>query len=389
MLTFARMRQFFRAAEQARATGAGAVPAPVAASPMRQTFFDLTAGVAAAASRRDWDAAIDLARQAGAMAERLGDPDLLYEAAKSLQRLEVFDRAWELFCVGHRIRWLAGKPEWDGGELSGRTLLIRSTDYQPGDLLRFARLIGHASRRAGARRCIVLTEDKLVGLLRRNFPAVEFGVEGRDHEAALAAADTVTTLEALCRLFANDWSAILRSFVRLVADPTLTAQFRQRYRGDPERPVIGIAWWSGNAVKDVPSIEDWANLMRRVPGTFVSLQYGEAAAAVVHFTAALGDRFVVDATVDPAGERDRFAAQVAALDAVVTIPQTCAHLAGALDVPTVVLLDDRFHLSWPQIGSATPWYPNMTVVRKRDRTWGDTLDAGAGHLARVLADRPR
>jgi hypothetical protein len=381
MLTFARMRQLLRTGERASGRGVGASSAP----DLRKTFRDLTTEVAAAASRRDWDAAIGLAWDAGEIAERLGDPDSLYEAAKSLQRLEVFDRAWELFCAGHRVRWLAGKPEWDGGDLAGRTLLIRSTDYQPGDLLRFARLIGHASRRAGARRCIVLTEDKLVGLLRRNFPDVEFGVEGRDHEAALAAADAVTTLEALCRLFANDWSAIVQSFVPLVADPELTAHFRQRYRGDPDRSAIGVAWWSGNAVKDLPSIEDWANLMRRVPATFVSLQYGQAAAAMAHLASALGDRFIVDATVDPAGERDRFAAQVAALDAVVTIPQTCAHLAGALDVPTIVLLDDRFHLSWPQITSATPWYPNMTVMRKREQTWGQVLDAAAGQLERLLA----
>ena len=68
-----------------------------------------------------------------------------------------------------------------------------------------------------------------------------------------------------------------------------------------------------------------------------------------------------------------------------TIPQTCAHLAGALDVPTIVMLDDRFHLSWPQITSATPWYPSATIIRKRDRTWGQMLDDAAGHLARVLA----
>jgi hypothetical protein len=155
----------------------------------------------------------------------------------------------------------------------------------------------------------------------------------------------------------------------------LAAQFRQKYRENSFQPLIGISWYSANPYKDMPALEDWKTFMERVSATFVSLQHGEKAGLAGYFGDALGCRFLVDSSVDPMGDRDRFAAQIAALDAVVTIPQTCAHLAGAVGVQTVLLLDDLFHLGWPQIRATTPWYPATSLVRKRNRSWAAVFES--------------
>jgi hypothetical protein len=357
-----RIRRFFRFESS-----------PSAADP-RQALTELFQRTADAAARHDWDDAIALAREAGALAERINEPYLLHEAARALQRLQVFDRAWELYRRYCRILWINGKPEWDGRDLSGRTLLIRPGEHHIGELIRFARLIGQASQCSGAARCIALTEDKLVGLMQRNFPGVTFAIEQRQPADTLPAADAVATFETLCTYFANDWAAIASTFVPLKSDPALTRELWQRYHDGGGRPVIGVSWWSSNGQKDLPSKEHWLSLMQRVPATFVSLQYGDAAADIGEFQAALGDRFIVDATIDPTGDRDRFAAQVAALDGVVTIPQTCAHFSGALNIPTIVILDDRFHLSWPQMSDRTPWYPETRLSRRRGRPWSLVME---------------
>lgn len=357
---------------------------PLSAGDTQEALRDLFGRTAAAAGRHDWHSAEALAREAGALAERLNEPHLLHEAARALQRLEVFDRAWELYRAYCRVLWIDGKTEWDGSNLSGRTLLIRPGEHHIGELIRFARLIGHARRRSGASRCIALTEDRLVGLMQRNFPDVEFALEQRQPADQLPAADAVATFETLGTHFANDWAAIAGTFTPLKSEPTLTATLRQCYRDGHRRPLVGVSWWSSNAEKDLPSSDAWLDLMRRMPVTFVSLQYGNAAGTAAEFRASLGDRFIVDSEIDPTGDRDRFAAQIAALDVVVTIPQTCAHFSGALDVPTVVVLDDRFHLSWSQIRTETPWYPRTALVRKRGRPWSDVMHEAEHQLNALM-----
>ena len=58
-----------------------------------------------------------------------------------------------------------------------------------------------------------------------------------------------------------------------------------------------------------------------------------------------------DATIDQMTDIDGFAAQIAALDAVVTISRTAAHVAGALGIPCIVVRDDKPILAWPVAGS--------------------------------------
>ena len=54
---------------------------------------------------------------------------------------------------------------------------------------------------------------------------------------------------------------------------------------------------------------------------------------------------------------DGFAAQVAGVRGVLTISNTTAHLAGALCVPCVVILDNGSITNWPDHGDTTPLYP--------------------------------
>ncbi|HVJ51938.1 MAG TPA: tetratricopeptide repeat protein [Aliidongia sp.] len=97
-----------------------------------------------------------------------------------------------------------------------------------------------------------------------------------------------------------------------------------------------------------------------LPASFVSLQLGEAGRgwAPPPGTAAL----------DPTGELVDFAdtaALVSALDLVITVDTSVAHLAGALGKPVWVL--SRFSSCWRWLmGRAdSPWYPTMRIFRQR------------------------
>jgi ADP-heptose:LPS heptosyltransferase len=91
---------------------------------------------------------------------------------------------------------------------------------------------------------------------------------------------------------------------------------------------------------------------------------------------------VVDASVDQLLDMDRFAAQVASLDTVVTISCTAAHLAGALGVPTILLLEEYEAQPWPYAGERSPWYPRLRILRREGReAWADVMRRAAAAIA--------
>ena len=76
-----------------------------------------------------------------------------------------------------------------------------------------------------------------------------------------------------------------------------------------------------------------------------------------------------------------FAAQVAAMDLVVSISNTTAHIAGALGVPTWVLLSEVPLWRWFQDETNSPWYPSVQLFRQRRRQgWLEVMSEVASAL---------
>jgi len=73
---------------------------------------------------------------------------------------------------------------------------------------------------------------------------------------------------------------------------------------------------------------------------------------------------LIDRTVDQLTYIDRFAAQVAAMDMVISIDNSTAHLAGALGVPVWVLLPHLPEWRWMLDREDSPWYPTMRLFRQ-------------------------
>ncbi len=75
-----------------------------------------------------------------------------------------------------------------------------------------------------------------------------------------------------------------------------------------------------------------------VPGVkFVNLQYGDCGNKLASFRAQTGHQVDHWLDSDPVRDLDDFAAQVAALDLVISVDNSTIHLAGALGVPTMAI----------------------------------------------------
>jgi hypothetical protein len=329
------------------------------------------------------DAIIKSVLDAADIAESERNADKLRIFSGSLLRLEHYGQAWELCVRAFALEQQGLVPEWEGSDLADRSILVR---YSPreriGEELRLSRFIAPVAQRA--RRCIVLAEPRLVPLLRRSFAGVDVRPRGIDDDAALAEVDVAAYYETIAFHLAKTAEEVRRSFVTLRPDPLRVASIRQRYRRLSDSPLIGISWWSSNKGKDLPTLEDWAPLLRWKEAGIVSLQYGDIEHDVEVLQNLADGRVIHDVEIDQLTDLDGFAAQVAALDAIVSISNTTIDMAGMLGVPTIHICDDRFRSSWPPSGPSS-WYPGMVFLHKQHRSWSDVLAEAAKRLEQMVS----
>jgi len=90
--------------------------------------------------------------------------------------------------------------------------------------------------------------------------------------------------------------------------------------------------------------------------------------------------------LDQQGQFDSFAmtaAAIKALDLIITVDTSIAHLAGALGVPTWLLLSWDPDFRWGLKGSQTIWYPNVRIFRQpRFRDWQSVINTVMVELER-------
>jgi hypothetical protein len=106
---------------------------------------------------------------------------------------------------------------------------------------------------------------------------------------------------------------------------------------------------------------------------------------------------VIGTRRDPLGKRitlperndlDGTAALVVALDLVISVDTSLAHLAGALGKPVWVLLPFAPDWRWRMHGDTSAWYPTATLFRQTVAgDWSGPVDAIAAALRRLVATR--
>ncbi|RUV31683.1 MULTISPECIES: hypothetical protein [unclassified Mesorhizobium] len=348
-----------------------------------RSVLEQQAKVDALIVRRDWTGLEASTNEMAIMADRVRDPELMQKAGQAFERLGNFARAAELRLSARRQRKGKAANEWTGEDLGSDTLLIDLVEDDPrslGRVIRHARLAGAAA--GCAQSATIRVEPRLVSLVQRTFPNATV-VPAQQNVVG----DKFATFENLAWVFGRDAERLAADFVPLRVDPELVQTFRKRYRSMTDLPLVGLSWGSKSHTKDVPDFPEWARFIAQTHATFVSLQYGQIKPALRRLRNGNDARLIYDDSVDQMVDMDRFAAQIAALDAVVTISNTAAHLSGALGVPTIFLIDDKFQTAWPVIGDRTPWYPKGLVIRKEGRAWSVVLDDVGRRLSSILTVR--
>jgi FkbM family methyltransferase len=357
--------------DQGRMADAEAVAAHALALRPGQASLLYNAGVVEKDDGRPERAVVLFSR---ALAVDPTNPDTLWDRALALLQMgryaegfPAYEARWGLKRAHKRKIPL---PRWDGAPLQGRTIFL-SDEQGFGDVLQFARFIPEVKRR-GAGRIIVECQPQLMRLIGL-IPVVDAVVA---REKTVPEADVFVPLLSLPAIFATT----LQTLPARV--PYLTAPAPVRRLPDDGRRKVGLVWAGKPTPRDrscplellLPRLGD--------PRTALySLQVGPRAADLTTLGA---DALVTD--LGPAlHDFAETAAILTQLDLLITVDTAVAHLAGALGVPTFLLLRYTSDWRWFDRIATSPWYPSFRLFRQTTpNQWGEALDAMEQALAEVM-----
>ena len=277
------------------------------------------------------------------------------------------------------------QPAWNGQPLNGKTILLYS-EQGLGDTLQFVRYAPLVKQFGGT---VILQCHKALFHLLQNVPGVDNLITEADETPAF---DMHAALMSLPGIFKTNIDTIPATVPYLSASEPLVEKWKSRlsaYKGFK----IGINWqgsvtFRGDRFRSIP-LQNFAPLSQVPNVHLISLQKGVGATQL----ADVQDLFPV---VDFADELDQHsgpfmdtAAVIKNLDLVVTSDTSIAHLAGALSVPTWVVLPPVPDWRWLLNRADNPWYPTIKLFRRTSQDWSLVfLEIEQALRAMVAKDAP-
>jgi tetratricopeptide (TPR) repeat protein len=278
----------------------------------------------------------------------------------------------------------AGASYLDDSPLQPGVRVLLYSEQGLGDCLQFSRFIPRLIQR-GATVSLVCPRS-LHPLLQTLSPLLNL----LSSDDAPPACDVVGGLPSLPWALGLQQHEATAVIPYLWPNPARVAAWRQRL--DPRhRPRIGVAW-SGQAGRD---LDRCRHTRRRIPlALFAGLCQVAADFHALQKDVSTEDRVLLaEYGIHWHGEQladfADTAALMAAMDGVISIDTSVAHLAGALGTPLWVLLPLTTDYRWTATEAATPWYPTARLYRQSSPgEWEPALQAVIVDLQHALAQGP-
>ena len=272
------------------------------------------------------------------------------------------------------------EPEWRGEPLAGRTLLLFA-EYGLGDAINFVRYVPEVAATSGGR-IILQVQPALASLLRTMAPDVAVFARGEP----LPPFDLQLPLLSLPRIFRTTVDTIPAAVPYLHPDPDKLARWRQAL-ADVTALKVGVVWagnpaHKGDHQRSLPAETVLPRLL--MPGVQLYSLQKEPRPDDAPLLARLADD-VVD-LAPTLGDFADTASAIRALDLVIAVDTSVAHLAGALGRPVWMLCPYALDWRWLRDRADTPWYPTMRLFRQdKPQAWERVLARLSAELARVAA----
>lgn len=272
-------------------------------------------------------------------------------------------------------------PEWFGTtDISGKTLLIYH-EQGYGDQIQFVRYAGLIQERANCR--VIVWVDENIAPLFRNLPKilgivpVTNGREGQnvpEHDVNIPFCSLPLAYGNLSGMFAPP---PFQPYLKL----SVSTQAEWKNRLNSEKLNIGFAYCGNKAHgrdkhRSIP-IETFQELFE-MDAQFHCLQkfFPDEDREI------LRSHTNVSVWSDAIKTFEDAAYLTDSMDIVIAVDTSVAHLSGALNKSTYLLIDSECDFRWLYEGATTAWYPAVLIVRQQtDEDWSNTLE----NFTRLLA----
>lgn len=295
--------------------------------------------------------------------------------------------AWEhkayLYGQHLNVRIYKDEGEWDGTK--GQTVVV-NCDQGLGDQIMFSQCL--TQLQADCKKVIVECSARMVDYFKSNFPGVT--VYGTLKEKSANWPDEEDIDAHVHISFLGKWyrrkDADFPRKAYIKPDEALVSKWIQWLAQFPG-PHVGIAWQGGIQVtqKHLRSVtlEQFEPILS-LPGKFIDLSYHDSTSEIARWNIQQKTQ-IVRPPLDLSNYQDTIAL-VAALDDVVTVTTSVAHVCGALGrhayvlTPSVPTWRYAYHC-----GDGLIWYPESIKLyrQKNGEEWGHAINRVAEDMGKI------
>lgn len=252
-------------------------------------------------------------------------------------------------------------PRWQGEDIAGKTILLHA-EQGLGDTLQNIRFAAAVAARGA--RVIVAVQAPLLRLAA-TAPGVWAVVGPADPSPSFDVHLPLMSLPFALGATEGDLSVAV-PYLR--SDPARRQEAASMVAQHANRALrVGIAWSGATGthynLRRACPIDVLAPLFKLPETCWFSLQKDGAESGATRPDATRGHALV---ELDLRNDFDGTAALIDALDVIVTVDTSMAHLAGALGKPVLLLLPSAPDWRWGMGGDSTPWYPTARLFRQRN-----------------------
>ncbi len=253
---------------------------------------------------------------------------------------------------------------WSGDNLKGKTLLIH-TEKHTEDTIQFLRYIPLIEKGNG--KIILQCHDAVIPLCQQ-FTGIDQVIADIQTVTDI---DYFTGIASLPYLFKTTIDSVPHKMPYIHNSETHQKAWAKHIRNSKVNTRIGIVW-NANAPpgKDRGcscELNHFLELSKIKKTKFYSLQIGRA-------TEDLANNKKIKDLNEHITDLTHLASAIERLDLIITVDCATAHLAGALNKPTWVLLPFSCTWPWGLKSDKTPWYPSLRLYRQQEPgNWEDVF----------------
>jgi len=272
------------------------------------------------------------------------------------------------------VKLITSKPAWTGAKNHGKLFIWAEQGI--GDQIMYSSIFKELQ--AFSQKKIVSLDRKLIPLYQRSFPQFIFYEKNKildetEYEEHIPIA-------SLGRLFRKNLYDFKNSeFPYLLDDKEKTKEFTTKYK-KPGKITCGISWKSANPDvgedKSIP-LDQLYDILKLDLIDFINLQYQNGSFGLTDQEKIYGSNINSIDCIDIYNDIDSVASIISACDVIITCSNSTAHLAGALNKPTLLILpyaSGRFWY-WSEYEGRSLWYSSVKIfTQKNPLSWFEVIE---------------